>query len=761
MNTMIFEVYKNTLKKTDGFNPVSAENKYTEIKLKFKSGDDWEKCNIVTATFFGNSIDNTYSVAAETENLTAVVKIPAAVLRNNNKINFGVSGMYDGENEKITIATNVVTINVSKGIIINDFANAELYRQVLEIIKKSDALNKADKATTLAGYGIEDAYTKEETAINFIKNISGAVEEVNLSSMLLSKLSYVTPQMFKAPDDIDDTEAIQRAINTGKSVYIPKGEYCVRKIVISAYNGRVYGDGVYNTVIKHNDSYADNDCIIHITNNSSCILSSMSVVGGGYSIINNGSYSGANYNGVMITKCASSTKGSLNIIENIDVYNCLGSGIYLAGSELGACNGCRVSNAHTYNNVEYGLYNAGYGNKVINLDTHQNRLDGLKIDAGGFNATNIKSWGNNRDGVNMDNANSNIFCVVLSNISVQQNGRHGLIMNNCKSCVITGYQSFANNFRSLPYLAAGNPLEADTAGIYISDGNYNNYIQGNVTSGTYDFWKSLEECSVKISGKNNINNILDLSLTDSMQGSDNYDNCFNPIDYTDSSGNAYQIDDYTKLPEYKTLTQVYDNPLNSIRINGSIVNGSLMEDIKLKSATNSYLKKADGTDYISMTDNSADTPDILTISLSNYADLPVYTIDGIKQSGISNIDVAKIAYRRGYTLAVPASSYDVLYLRLTAKVSEYKAFGILPVVQISYKNESNKNVYEYADVSLKFSKSNVIFKTDYITKNIALDLSKYKGKDITLYPRLCVTRLSDDIKDTAAIDIKEFSYKLC
>ena len=35
MNTICFSVYKNTLKKTDGFNPVSSENKYSEIKLNF------------------------------------------------------------------------------------------------------------------------------------------------------------------------------------------------------------------------------------------------------------------------------------------------------------------------------------------------------------------------------------------------------------------------------------------------------------------------------------------------------------------------------------------------------------------------------------------------------------------------------------------------------------------------------------------------------------------------------------------------------
>lgn len=759
MNTMIFEVYKNTLKKTDGFNPVSAENKYTEIKLKFKSGDDWEKCNIVTATFFGNSIDNTYSVAAETENLTAVVKIPAAVLRNNSKINFGVSGMYDGENEKITIATNVVTVNVSRGIIINDFANSELYRQVLEIIKKSDALNKADKATTLAGYGIEDAYTKEETAIKFIRNISGTVDEVDRSSKLLSSLSYVTPQMFKYPDDIDDTGSIQRAIDTGKSVYIPGGVYKVRKIVIAGYNGRIYGDGVDNTVIKHNDAYTNNDCIIHITDNSSCTLSSMSVVGGSYIIKENGSYSGTNYHGIMIDNCNSGDKGSLNIIDNVDVCKCLGTGIYLAGTDLGACNGCRISNVHTYYNVEYGLYNAGFGNKVVNLDTHQNHLDGLKINAGGFNVTNIKSWGNWRDGINMDNIHNKILAVVLSNVSPQQNGRYGLIMSNCNSCVITGLQSLANNYISPKRLADGTQLYANTAGLILGEGNHNNYIQGNITSG-YENWNSIEDSSVRIAGADNTNNVIDLSVCDSMIGADMYNAAFKPINYTDSNGTTHELYNYTKLPEYRVIRQRYDNPLNIIKINSKTANDtSMLNLVRNSSVTNSYMKKTDKTNYITMTDNLSEESDILTLSLSDYAELPKYTIDALK--ALENIDVAKVAYRRGYSLVLKDFANDIMYLKLTAKVSEYKAFGIFPIVQVSYQNESGITKYEYLDITLDYCKSNVIFGTDYVTKNISLDISKYKGMSITVFARLCVTRLSDKIQDTSKIDIREFSYKLC
>ena len=53
--------------------------------------------------------------------------------------------------------------------------NAEL-TEILKSYTTTEALNnKADKATTLAGYGITDAYTKEET----LAKISEKVKEIN------------------------------------------------------------------------------------------------------------------------------------------------------------------------------------------------------------------------------------------------------------------------------------------------------------------------------------------------------------------------------------------------------------------------------------------------------------------------------------------------------------------------------------------------------------------------------------------------------
>ena len=50
MNTLKFEVYKNTLKRRNGFNPVLGEKKDTKIKCYFMESD-WDNCSLVTGNF--------------------------------------------------------------------------------------------------------------------------------------------------------------------------------------------------------------------------------------------------------------------------------------------------------------------------------------------------------------------------------------------------------------------------------------------------------------------------------------------------------------------------------------------------------------------------------------------------------------------------------------------------------------------------------------------------------------------------------------
>lgn len=242
MNVITYDVYKNTVKKHDGFNPVTSEKNYTKLQFRFQEGDDWEKCTLVTASFWLSN-DNIVKSDVEllSDNLTATFDIPSEFSGVKGALKVGLQGTYVKDNEKVTVSTNIITLNRNTGAIITEGANAELYQKIIGLVDKyfnddkaqidnfisevnvtlsnvykdltgklddaegsvkrehiyvnavgtdeidSEAVNtvniadgaittkklnnevketinsKANKATTLAEYGIKDAYTKTDT----------------------------------------------------------------------------------------------------------------------------------------------------------------------------------------------------------------------------------------------------------------------------------------------------------------------------------------------------------------------------------------------------------------------------------------------------------------------------------------------------------------------------------------------------------------------------------------------------------------------
>ena len=191
MNALKFEVYKNTLKRRDGFNPVLGEKNYTKIKCYFVESD-WDKCTAVTANFMSdkdNVVKSTVSLTADDK--TAVFEIPSGL--EGDKIYFSLTGSYaeDGGNT-VTLNTNLVGINRQKGMLPSETVDFGLYEQMLSLYNKMNVLYNqlknekisksegsivtaylADGAVTkaklssdlntLASYGITDAYTQEKT----------------------------------------------------------------------------------------------------------------------------------------------------------------------------------------------------------------------------------------------------------------------------------------------------------------------------------------------------------------------------------------------------------------------------------------------------------------------------------------------------------------------------------------------------------------------------------------------------------------------
>ncbi|MGN1434065.1 MAG: glycosyl hydrolase family 28-related protein [Ruminococcus sp.] len=214
MNVMTYDVYKNAVKKHDGFNPVDAEKNYTKLQFRFRDDDDWKNCTLVTASFW---ISNDNIVKSDVEllsdNLTATFDIPPEFSGVKGTLKVGLQGTYvDETGKEVIISTNIITLNRNTGVIITEGANQALYEKLLatfnDYLKKIDS--EFDDKINVSLEEYLNAHPELTTTVQ-----DGAITEQKLDKVLLSKLSFITPQMFGAVGDgvTDDTEAIQTAVD--------------------------------------------------------------------------------------------------------------------------------------------------------------------------------------------------------------------------------------------------------------------------------------------------------------------------------------------------------------------------------------------------------------------------------------------------------------------------------------------------------------------------------------------------------------------
>ena len=143
-----FKAYKNTLKRDSGYAPVSGENGYSVIRCVFPVGGDWDDISAVSAGFFVHPKDIavvTTTIRVEDEEHAALFTIPGALLKQGERLHFGLFATVNG----VTIATNTVALDVERGIVSDDIdydpeEAASMFEQFSNALNTA-LLGKADK----------------------------------------------------------------------------------------------------------------------------------------------------------------------------------------------------------------------------------------------------------------------------------------------------------------------------------------------------------------------------------------------------------------------------------------------------------------------------------------------------------------------------------------------------------------------------------------------------------------------------------------
>lgn len=181
MSVINFDVIDKIVRRRDGFNPVRGERNYTKLHFDFERGYGWDECTVVTASFFA-SADEIFHEPAIVSNNAAEFNIPTEFSTYRGRLFIGIQGTYQSNGRIVTIATNIVWIDIDKGILIEQGANQNLYEKLIALFS--------------------------------------------------DKYIYATPQMYGAKGDgvTDDTAAIRNAIASSSVVLFPEGVYKITGI---------------------------------------------------------------------------------------------------------------------------------------------------------------------------------------------------------------------------------------------------------------------------------------------------------------------------------------------------------------------------------------------------------------------------------------------------------------------------------------------------------------------------------------------------
>ena len=348
-------------------------------------------------------------------------------------------------------------MNVTNNLKLPQYTEEDIF-DLQDINKAYDSIDKA--------YGnLDDTYRKVANIKNEITKTNATAEVIDargnketlgerldeFGSQLDTIETYVTPEMFKLNVELDDTNAIKKAIETGRDVEL-NGDYTISsKIVLNTrFQKFIQRKGfIYPTDFEDNCIEilsADNIVLVRIkgdkqtrNSNSSAIVigDTLGVNHGANLCLDNTFIEGYKGNGIK------HINGSMVSYKNVYVNSCDGHGIYLT-AEAEDNHHALFINTHVVNCTGYGYYF-----EVSGVSDDTTNSPGVAV------FENAKAYGN------------------LENFHIETSGHYGTIFSEAGKSP----DKFTETSRALSLVYLGDIVSSNN---FIDSGN-NNQITGTNT----------------------------------------------------------------------------------------------------------------------------------------------------------------------------------------------------------------------------------------------------------------------------------------
>ena len=679
--------------------------------------------NDLTVNFFTNLGATEGALSAHDENYgissgyTAYVKKRAYELSLDQSLTLQTMVIRVNAATTITEGTEItVSLKTEKGLK-EIYTKAETEQLITHSASLKESLsNKVQSIGSQSQTGDNDKYPSVTAVRNYVNTKTDELDEAKAD-----KADYTSVKDFGAKGDgiTNDTAAFNTAIAAKRFIFIPAGTYLIDDITVDK-SVSIKGAGITATYLKANSETSGGSLITIIKNRSS--ISDMSIHGRNGSNVNHAAITVAPHAGTEPNSIAATTTITL---ENLKIQGMAGIGINI----LDNVEDCVISNVNIESCKSSGMKLWGVGHSISNVTSQKNKGDGIEIRQGGLHMTNVRCWGNEGNGMSM----GGVSHAVISNVELQQNQLNGLYMvpvdnsgrrNRMNS--IINVTTLGNNYKKVGNNdEPGSALTENTCGFVVS-GLYN-YVQGfDVLSKFMSGWIACEKYSLLMSQPDDIGNTVDIK-TAAGNGIDMYNVMF-------SSKYSRRI-----FEEPHKAKIAFNNPFNKIIIDGSAVEPPAMTASVHQSES----------DVVHSNVSASVTNNGKSVTLSGLTSAGVTVVD------FNNFYNHSFPYRQIHKINYTSGTKRV-YIRLRARVSDFRKFGIVPGLgQIINQNGTNiGTTYRLGSEDLK---KNCIFNTDFTTKEFYFEIPDTTLSLGSFLVKLHFVKLTDDEIDEVSFEIDELS----